>query len=87
MKILKFIAVLVAVLSMTLSIPAAVHAAPGAPRPYKSNQWKWTTAHCLHTTRLNFYWTATAPAGGYYDIEISTDATFLNSAAIVDGRH
>ena len=31
MKILKLIAVFVAVLSMTFSIPAVVHAAPGAP--------------------------------------------------------
>ncbi len=84
MKILKFITVLVAVLSMTLSIPVAVHAAPGAPTltsPINGSGQRLT----VYTPPLNFYWTATAPAGGFYDIEISTDATFLNSAAIVDG--
>ena len=82
MKILKFIAVFVAVLSMTLSLPAAVHAAPPAPGiTYPTNGELLT----VYAPPILFTWTATAPAGGYYDIEISTDATFLNSAAIVDG--
>ena len=82
MKILKLIAVFVAVLSMTLSIPAAVHAAPVMPTPVTPVNGELLT---VYTPHLDFYWTATAPAGGYYDIEISTDATYSNPAAIVDG--
>ena len=82
MKILKLIAVFVAVLSMTLSIPAAVHAAPVIPTLTSPVNSELLT---VYTPSLSFYWTATAPAGGFYDIEISTDATFLNPAAIVDG--
>jgi|GEM_PF-2547684 len=32
---------------------------------------------------ITFTWSATAPAGGFYDIEITTDATLQNSADIV----
>ena len=82
MKILKLIAVFVAVLSMTLSLPATVHAAPGAPGLTSPGNGQLLT---VYTPSIFFQWTATIPAGGSYDIEISTDATFLNSAAIVDG--
>jgi len=81
MKILKLIAVFVAVLSMTLSIPAAVHAAPDVPAITSPTDGQLLT---VYTPSIFFQWTATIPAGGSYDIEISTDATFLNSAAIVD---
>jgi len=81
MKILKLIAVLVAVLSMTFGIPAAVHAIPVAPTLTAPANGLLLT---LYTPDILYQWTATAPAGGFYDIEITTDATFLNSAAIVD---
>ena len=84
MKILKLIAVFVAVLSMTLSIPAAVHAAPAEPSIIFPTDGE-LLADNPPLSAITFTWTATAPAGGYYDIEISTDATFTNAGAIVAG--
>ncbi|MGA7604391.1 MAG: hypothetical protein WCA79_00585 [Anaerolineales bacterium] len=81
MKILKLIAVFIAVLSMTLSIPAVVHAAPASPGITYPANGELLTVYGPGT--FGIYWTATAPTGGYYDVEISTDATFLNTAAIV----
>ena len=75
MKILKFLFAFVAVLSISFSIPATVLAAPGAVYPtygqliytYSSGfEFQWSSAGSMLTTS--------------YDIEISTDPTFTNTA-------
>jgi len=87
MKILKFLTAVVAVLSITFGVPAAVLAAPAAVYPtngqliytYSSGfEFQWGSAGSMLTTS--------------YDIEISTDPTFTNTAPGVmvdsnDGRH
>jgi hypothetical protein len=88
MKLLKFITVFVAVLSITLSMPAAVLAAPGQPgATYPTNGVLLT----YPTGPINFQWTSSGTMGTiYYDFEVSTDATFTNPGAFVDssdGNH
>src|ERR1700690_3332037 len=85
MKLLRFITVLVAVLSITLSIPATtVLAAPAAPSPTYPTNGELVTSYA---PSILFTWTATAPVGGVYDIEISTDGTFTDTSptVLVDG--
>ena len=86
MKILKFLTVFVAVLSITFSVPASVLAAPGQPSPqYPTNgqliyppfgvgtfTYQWSSSGALNTV--------------YYDMEVSTDPTFTNVAAYVDSN-
>jgi len=81
MKLLKFITVFVAVLSMTLSVPAAVLAAPGETAAIYP-----TYGELLYPplSPINFQWVSMGTLGTiYYDIEVSTDGTFTNFADIV----
>ena len=87
MKILKFLTVFVAVLAITFSVPAAVLAAPAPVYP--------TNGQLIYTysSGFAFQWSsAGSMATTSYDIEISTDPTFTNTAPSVmvdsnDGNH
>jgi len=84
MKILKFLIVLVAVLSITLGAPATVLALgqPGASYPTNGE-----LIYSYGASQIEFQWSSSGTMGTvYYDVQVSTDPTFTNSAAIVSNN-
>ena len=100
MKILKLIALCAIIVMVTVgasngapaSMLTTVPAEPGITNPTSG---ELVPTNSTPAVFLYFTWTDTVgdlthPGSGTYDIEISTDATFLNTAAIVsssDGNH
>ena len=94
MKLLKLLVLSAVVLMATVgasngapaSVLTAVPGAPGAEYPTNGELLYSYGAH-----QIEFQWTTVGTLGSiYYDFEVSTDPTFLNSAAFVDstdGNH
>jgi hypothetical protein len=92
MKILKLIVLSAVIVMVTVGAsngaPASILTMqPAEPGPINPTNGELVTSY---SSGIYFTWDdtvgdLTTPGSGYYDIEISTDATFLNSAAIVAG--